>query len=173
MNIENEIILENVGRESETYLHYIITNYNNLPDVVVFTQGRISDHYTGRDDINFLLKLKDEAFQFSKSQNFFTHYDIGINKFWDKNWNVREEGYYLSDNYKNNNPITFIEWYKQNIDIIYPDPINIYEAAIFAVNRELILKNPIEYYERLILEVNHQLNPSEGHFFERVWYYVF
>ena len=44
LNIDNEVILPNVGRESETYLHYIITNYDDLPDVVVFTQARISDH---------------------------------------------------------------------------------------------------------------------------------
>jgi len=30
LGISNEIMLQNVGRESETYLHYIITNYNNL-----------------------------------------------------------------------------------------------------------------------------------------------
>ena len=38
LNINNEYLLENIGRESETYLHYIIDNYDNLPDVVVFTQ---------------------------------------------------------------------------------------------------------------------------------------
>jgi len=57
LQIENEIMLKNVGRESETYLHYIITNYDNLPDVVVFTQARISDH-KGKDDINYLLHIK-------------------------------------------------------------------------------------------------------------------
>jgi hypothetical protein len=28
LQIENEILLNNVGRESESYLHYIITNYH-------------------------------------------------------------------------------------------------------------------------------------------------
>lgn len=55
LNIYNEILLENLGRESETYLHYIITNYYNLPDVVVFTQAIISDH-KGSDDVNYLIK---------------------------------------------------------------------------------------------------------------------
>jgi hypothetical protein len=36
--------IPNVGREAETYLRYIIENYNNLPDYVVFLQGRPFDH---------------------------------------------------------------------------------------------------------------------------------
>ena len=34
LGLSNEIILDNVGREAETYLHYIIDNYDNLPDIV-------------------------------------------------------------------------------------------------------------------------------------------
>jgi hypothetical protein len=126
LNIYNEILLENLGRESETYLHYIITNYYNLPDVVVFTQARI-----------------------------------------------RKDGYYLKDNYKNNNPITFLEWFKNNININYPNPMCIYCNAIFAVKKENIINKPLEYYKKLILEVNHHINSTEGHFFERSWYYIF
>jgi len=34
------IKLENRGRESDTFLRYIIDNYNNLPDLVAFLQGK-------------------------------------------------------------------------------------------------------------------------------------
>ena len=94
LNIENEILLENLGRESETYLHYIISNYDNLPDVVVFSQARISDHI-GSDNINFLIQLKNSALCESKSQNFMTHNDTGNSIHWDKSWNLRSDGYYL------------------------------------------------------------------------------
>jgi hypothetical protein len=172
LNIENEILLENVGRESETYLQYIITNYNNLPDVVVFTQARISDH-VGSNDIKYLLKLKDQALCHSKSKNFLRHNDTGKNIHFDKEWNLRNNGYYLKDNYKDNKPITFLEWFQTNIDVNYPNPINIYVYGIFAVNKKKILNKPIEYYKKLILEVNHHINSTEGHFFERSWYYIF
>jgi len=164
-------MLPNVGRESETYLHYIITNYDSLPDVVVFTQARISDH-RGTDDINYLIRIKIEALCYSKSQNFFEHNDVGKCIYFDKTWNLREDGYYLKDNYKNNNPITFLEWFKTNIDINYPNPIYVYVGAIFAVKKENIIKRPIEYYKKLILEVNHHINSTEGHFFERSWFYI-
>ena len=42
-----------------------------------------------------------------------------------------------------------------------------------AVKKELIINKPIEYYKELILEVNHHINSTEGHFFERSWYYIF
>ena len=172
LNIENEILLENLGRESETYLHYIISNYDNLPDVVVFSQARISDHI-GSDNINFLIQLKNSALCESKSQNFMTHNDTGNSIHWDKSWNLRSDGYYLKNNYKNNTPITFFEWFKNNINKNYPNPINIYACGILAVKKEKIINKPIEYYKKLILEVNHHINSTEGHFFERSWYYIF
>ena len=171
LNIYNEIPLENVGRESETYLHYILTNYNNLPDVVVFTQARISDH-KGSDDINYLINIKNDALQCSKSNNFLRHNDVGNNTDFDKEWNLRHDGYFLKDNYKNN-PITFLEWFKRNINTNYPNPICIYCNAIFAVKKENIINKPLDYYKRLIVEVNHHINSTEGHFFERSWYYIF
>jgi hypothetical protein len=170
LDINNEIFLENVGRESETYLHYIITNYSNLPDVVVFTQARISDHKHG--GVNYLINIKNKALQYNKSQDFSIHLE-GTNKHSNKTWNLREDGYFLKDNYKNNNPITFVEWFKNNIDINYPDPIYIYWNAIFAVKKENIINKPIEYYKKLILEVKHHSNSTEAHFFERSWYYIF
>jgi len=172
LGIENEILLENIGRESETYLHYIITNYDNLPDVVIFTQARISDH-KGSDDVKYLIDIKNQALQYSMSLNFAIHNDVGNNIHFDKEWNLRQNGYFLKDNYKNNTPITFLEWFKTNISINYPNPIFFYCNAIFAVKKENIIKRPIEYYKKLILEVNHHINSTEGHFFERSWFYIF
>jgi archaellin len=172
LNINNEIILENVGRESETYLNYIISNYGNLPDVVIFTQGKISDH-KGADDTNYLINLKNEALFNMKSYPTITHYDINNNLHWDKTWNLQNGNYYMNDNYKNNNKITFIDWFKINIKYEYPNPISIYVNGIFSIKKELILKNSLDYYKNLILEVNHHINPTEGHFFERSWYYIF
>jgi len=172
LDIYNEILLENLGRESETYLHYIITNYDNLPDVVVFTQARISDH-KGSDDINYLIYIKNQALNCSKSNNFVIHNDAENCIHFGKEWNLRQDGYFLKDNYKNNNQITFLEWFKNNIDTNYPDPIFVYCNAIFAVKKENIINKPLEYYKKLILEVNHHINSTEGHFFERSWYYIF
>lgn len=170
LTIKNQVILPNLGREAETYLHFIIANYHRLPDVVVFTQARIADH-KGANDVQYLLKLKDDALLYSKSRNFFTHQDDSCIHF-GRNWNLRHDGFFLKDNYKNR-PVLFHDWFKKYIKPDYPFPINIYGNAIFAVRKDLILKHPIHYYTTLIKEVNHHINSTEGHFFERSWYYIF
>jgi hypothetical protein len=38
--------IPNVGRESETYLRYIIANYEKLPNYILFLQGHPFDHLT-------------------------------------------------------------------------------------------------------------------------------
>jgi nucleoside-diphosphate-sugar epimerase len=56
--IENSISRKNIGREVESFLYYILQNYDNLPDYVIFAQGNPFDHMN--DDItphNFQTKL--------------------------------------------------------------------------------------------------------------------
>lgn len=42
--VKNIIKLPNIGRESHTYLRYIVDNYDNLPDYIAFLQGNPFDH---------------------------------------------------------------------------------------------------------------------------------
>lgn len=172
LNIDNEIMLENVGRESETYLNYIITNYDNLPNVIVFTQGKISDH-RGSDDINYLINLKNSALYNTRSLSYSTCYATNENVWCDKDWNYKNGSYYLENNYKDNKPILFVDWFIKNVNNEYPNPLLIYTNGILSVKKELILKRSINYYKELINQVNHHNDPAEGHFFERSWYYIF
>jgi hypothetical protein len=43
LNKFTTIQLENVGRESHTYLYHIIKNYDNLADKTIFFQGKIDE----------------------------------------------------------------------------------------------------------------------------------
>jgi len=170
--VQNEIIVENKGRESETYLRFIIEHYNKLPDVIVFTQARIDDHI-GKNDVQYLLTMKDYAMKHGKTKPYM-HSQTKFNMHcWDKSWNYTNKSFYLKENYKNNKPVLFYNWFTKYINSEYPDPIYIYRNGIFAVRKEFILKKSIDYYKELLLEVNHHINPAEGHFFERSWYYIF
>jgi len=42
--ITNSIKLPNIGRETHTFLHHIVENYDNLDDVTVFLQGNPFEH---------------------------------------------------------------------------------------------------------------------------------
>lgn len=56
-------MVPNIGREEFVYLRYIIDHYHELPDQVVFTQGRPFDHST-----NFISLLNDHSNKFSDIQ---------------------------------------------------------------------------------------------------------
>jgi hypothetical protein len=187
LGIPSESPLENVGRESHTYLTYIIEHYDVLPDVVVFTQARISDHRRGLrrngKAIDYIRRLRGEAFDKGKSE---PSWKAGTNPKgpWRPDWNF--EGYlpdgkikwYFGppDNravYFNNQPVVFRDWFVKHIRPEYPRPTAIFRNGLFAVTRTLITNRPKEDYRRLLALVSHNVNPVEGHFFERSWFYIF
>ena len=43
--------LPNVGREAHTYLHHIVTNWDNLAEYTIFLQGWPFDHFVKLNDI--------------------------------------------------------------------------------------------------------------------------
>jgi hypothetical protein len=175
--IHNEIHIENKGRESETYLRYIIENYTSLPDVVIFTQANISDHnYSRLDPVSYLLQLGKDAFRYGKSRPTLSHKhnpQHPQNIHWGKHWNLHQNTYYLQNNYKDNTPILFDHWFTKHIQPEYPDPIHVYQNGIFAIRKDFILCRPLAFYQSLLPEINHHNDPAEGHFFERSWYYIF
>ena len=174
LHVNNETPLENVGRESDSYLWYIIQHYDNLPDVVVFTQANIADHL-GSNNVKYLLNMKQEAELYGKSipriHNLHVDNEVSC---WGPIFNhpINHRSFKIPNTYKHDS-IFFIDWFRKNISESYPNPISIYYNAIFAVKKELILAHPKEYYETLRKEVHYDINPMEGHFFERSWYYIF
>jgi hypothetical protein len=165
-----------VGRESHSYLWYIINNYDNLPDIIAFTQGNIKDHI----EINNLKHLENmikQAVIYNKSMPNALH-DYKSNEKMNGEmgpiWNYRNGDWHLKENYVNNQPQLFIDWFTKNINSEYPNPtMYFYMNGIFAVRKELILKRHKEFYENLIKTVNHHINPAEGHFLERSWFHIF
>lgn len=52
--------IKNVGRETDTYLHHIVNNYNNLGDLTIFSQGDPIEH--SPDFVKLLQNYKDFDF---------------------------------------------------------------------------------------------------------------
>lgn len=153
-------VLPNVGRESHSYLTYVIDNYDNLPEVLVFSQARIDDHVKG-NPLEFLKQIAFEAKNYGFSQNYkiqtFPH-----------SWQLRHYGTPLA--FRLN--LTFGRWmdlflngYKQNLKM--------FVNGIFAVRKDKILKKPKEAYIQLIKHLDYHSNPGEGHYFERTWEIIF
>ena len=173
IGLKNEIMLPNVGRESETYLNYIIKEYQNLPELLIFTQGSISQHQAG--GVNYLLKIAKEAEGLGMSKPTVVHPQGGREeRYWGGDFNFVSKDYELGKlPYLNNKKIKFSQWFEEKFDIKYPNPIYISKNGIFAVKKSVIIKNRLSMYQDLIKSVNYSINPIEGHFFERSWHYLF
>lgn len=166
--LKNEKRLKNVGRESHTYLHYIVKNYHQLPEYVIFTQGNISDHVIG--GYAFLMKIAEEAISFSQSRPKLVKNNQSGS--WSPNFNLSMSEF-KNYPYKDNRVIPFKEWFLENIYPRYPQELLIYKNAIFAVSKRRIHSRPLSYYQKLITFLDYHINPIEGHFMERSWYYIF
>ncbi|KAL1495509.1 hypothetical protein AB1Y20_016874 [Prymnesium parvum] len=53
------------------------------------------------------------------------------------------------------------------------EKIKFYPSAVFALNSNFVTEMPLSYYQALQSELNYTVNPLEGHYFERSWFYVF
>ena len=166
------IDLPNVGRESHSYLHHIIENYNNLAPVTVF----IPASWTDDRKKSTALEIIEKARTYKKTNIPTT--PVSQN---DDVWGFQLDEW-TSTNSKNKemNETSLLQhcpqrpfgvWYKLN----FPDtPLtHIQYTGIFAVARDDIIKHPIERYKNLIKYIDNHSNPEAGHYIERAWHSIF
>ena len=184
--------LKNVGTEEYAYLHYIVANYEKLPDIVLFTQGDISDHkdvhvavgseawlhrkkYVGTfvtahtdslSSTGILCDMIKQAHLYGVSQNAIV---------WTYNDGIPDALYGLTFIHKFTKSgfiITFGDWFTANVHEHFPCSSHLlwYKNALFAVSKSHILTRPKVYYQALILEIE-KYETNILHF-ERSWYYI-
>lgn len=152
--------LPNIGRESHTYLTYIVENYDNLPDVVFFTQGGGPAHIDGKP-IEYFTDIQE-----SVSDNFMVS-DIknGLEE------NLHRPSYGNETLYPEK--LDFKSWMKEHIGVELQNELTFYKGACFSVKKERILARPLEFYKKLLALIPEHKNPEVGHYFERAWWYIF
>jgi phage gp36-like protein len=168
--------IPNVGVDQYSNIRYIVDNYDNLPEVVVFCHDDTNEHDDIYDDVGIAFSdlesriqyMIEEALTFGFSRNAST-------------W--KRFGYALNPHFHlkltfddiNNIPETFGEWF---VKVIRNDVENIdwnnmmwFKNAIFAVRKDYILSRPKWVYERLCDQFVLQRSELD-HFMERCWYYL-
>lgn len=152
------IPLENIGREAHTYLHHIINNYDNLDDIMIFSQGYPFDHCP-----TFIEDL-DEYLSASEKQNYksFCKFPFTIQD----NYEVCFEAFHKTDP----RPIfkDFLEkiFHKKDFGIVTG-----HFCALFALKKQVILKYSKEFYIYLSnLNITFEYGPW---LMERVWCPIF
>jgi hypothetical protein len=181
------IKLKNIGRETDTYLHHIIQNYDNLSEHTIFTQGEPFQHAP-----DFLEKIHNIEGSFMPLSIQYCTGEPPLNF-------LQEDGLYDIDMCND------VEWYIRHpiiqwnpIDVDYrkykqipPDEngfytfakeigvpfdkntkkIKFFYSGIFYIHRDVILQYPKEMYEKWLLL--NQKHYAYGYLFEKMWHYIF
>ena len=164
------INIENIGRESHTWLYHIVENYNNLDDINIFLQGRIDDlncmaYKNPNDYIKVINKYGFAASRYGLLGPFHWKWNVGldISKKYKRNWERNEIS---------RSNIGFRRFAK-NIFPNIPILVATSYGGCFAVKKESILQYDITFYKILLAEVSRHKNPIEGHYMERLWCFIF
>jgi hypothetical protein len=156
---QGENLLPNVGKEGHTYLHYIIENYNNLPDEILFSQYDPLDHFRGAKGSNIAENITDFL-----SKNLIDFCGIRATDF---------------DLIVRGREINWIGFSKELFGNFEDQDISSLVAhgstlnGIFRVTKEAILRNNISLYEQALKMLSNGWDPYEGYFFERIWKFLF
>jgi hypothetical protein len=162
----------NVGKDPEVILSYIIDNYDNLDDVLVFTQANLIPHYFYGDDEFVSLITDVEEFGFSHNIKFQHRYEIPEKFFNHATFNLEE--YPAGEKMSNYHPDYDLKtWWKKYTGEEYIQNERIFWGCIFGIKKELILHRPKSFYEILREPFLGSANPVETHFIERAWANIF
>jgi hypothetical protein len=168
--------LENVGRESHTYLYHVTSTYDKVSNdtICVFLQGGFHDHiqtwFKGYNEPCTLIEaliidtIKHEASISWANQ----HTYVGGNT---AHWNFRIS-------HHNNEKVEpanmcFGEWFVSHVKEPFPKHslLHWWIAGIFAVKWSVMKTKTKEYYANLQAQFTCK-NPEIGHFCERSWVYI-
>lgn len=159
------INLPNLGRETQTYLYHIYTEYNELKDITIFIQGNIDDHIDMNPYEYVNTYLYNSCIIHGVSQNYIlykdedptNHYEFRIKNY--KNCEL--------DEYKFN----FGDFFTTHINPNFPQNLCFYKNAIFAMSRKAILSRP-RYFYHVLCNLNFSKNGELAHFMEHSWFYI-
>lgn len=149
----------NVGREGHTYYQFIVDNYSNLPDYVIFLQGNPFDHSPHIiDRINaFLQEPAETRADFLYLSEEFERVDLdGLGHFTPVPLPMRPVWEHI---FQEASP-AHKEW--------------LFGAgAQFVVSKRAILSRSHKVYERIVQLLNRETDPVEGYCMERLHPIIF
>ena len=171
--VKDIINLPNIGKCDHTYLYHIISNYDNLSDIVVFFPGSIDVDYKKKIGYRILkeIELKNTAIFISLNES-------DIQK---KQYNFTLDTYrttYSANQAKNSESLLkksdirpFGKWYENKFGNLKIDCLIYF--GIFSIHKNDIIQHPKSRYENLIIDLSDHSNPEVGHYFERSWCAIF
>jgi len=161
------ISLNNVGRESHTFLYHIVNNYDNLNKINIFCQGGINDHGMNENSLNKFY-MDAQIYGYSLNKNFYPEWIEPFGGY--KDFRIDEHGGRKVSKSK----YSLSEW-KSKFNISKDiSPFQWYQKAVFAVSKEYIYSRSLDFYKNLLEDPElNELDPEIGHYYERSWVKIF
>ena len=165
----------NVGSNIYDYMSYIVDNYDNLPDKVLFGKTNMLERHITKEEFDEALYLEKHPKQGTSNIRWLStryhdvrmpiaYYSItGLYHEINNSWYVQEHPHKYYSNYND---------FARDFGLPAPKYLGFAPGACWIVPRENILKHPQEYYQRLKDIVLHDVNPAEAHMIERALYYI-
>lgn len=171
---KDEILLKNIGRESQSYLHHIVQNYNNLNDLTIFTQGDPGVHYFHNiyytEKYFFEMKEQAKIYGYSLNKDYYPNVMFGGYK----NGNYREHHPTSRDPSIPHSRFTTIGQFHEYLFGKSFDQYKWYANGIFALSKNKILSRDIDFYKKILLDPEQFYVGGElGSYLERTWTLIF
>ena len=154
----------NVGRESYVYFQYIISNFMNLPNIIIFTQANME--YEQMERFHHIVHALSIGASFSPENDGFAFTYISCASSTQSN-HLKD----LKEKYGEEANI-IITGYKSLLNYVVDNP-RFSGRSQFAVKKENILRNDVSYYIKLQSALQNSSDPAVGHFYERAWPQIF
>lgn len=167
--LPGSIIVPNLGTDIADKLHYIITHYNNLPPVAVYTKSNLFKYITKEE----FEKVKDsQVFTPLLTMNHKTYKDNGGKDvcfykdgiYWEVN-----NGWYLSQHPVRHDPREVMK----DVGIVDMEYVPFAPGSNYILTKENIRKHPVEFYIKLYNYLMWAVYPGEAQIIERGLYTIF
>ena len=166
--VPGSIIVPNLGSDLLDKLHFIISNYHNLPPVAIYTKA------------NMFKYISKEEFDKIKDNSFFTPILTMNHKTYDRDG--KAVCYYKNDIYWEINNLWYLNEHpckhdpkevQKTLGIDNLEYVPFAPGSNYILAKQDILKHPIEFYIKLYNYLTWAVYPGEAQIIERGLYTVF
>lgn len=167
--------LPNVGRESHTFLHHIVHNYDRLSFMTIFLQGNIHDERPATKPHTHLPldEIVNRSAEFTNGQVY------PISRVYDfRQWDglpFSADWLVVRGSTLRSSKLTPAQFWKVIFGKDHPLAVRQIGGALMGVTRAAIRRQPLTFYQGLLAYFNDlgEVDPEEGHYMERFWFSIF
>lgn len=168
--LEGSIVVPNIGSDIYDKLGFIVDNYDNLPDVAVYTKANLFKYITQTE----FDEIKDnKTFTPLLTKNHKTYSDLeGVVCFYDENgmYNERNDYWYLREHATKS--INSANELKQALGLEGKKYLTFAPGSNYILPKKNILKHSKDFYEKLRSYLEWSVYPGEAQLIERGLYYL-